>query len=422
MKKSKVFMINAKDMHPGNSLIDRFKRLWNHNDVDLKEWIQPGDKVLIKTHFGSTNQTRHLRPMYIRKIADLIRKTGGIPWVGEATGLGWTVKSPESTMTSGPGYMTLAEEHGYTSGSMQAPIVIVDGVWGTDVRFIHNEKGKHIKDVAVAMGMLAADKVLIVSRFKGHDGAGFGGALKQLGIGCVGKQGKGVAHFGGAENIKVNPDNCTACEKCIRTCPTGALSLDGDGGSKLVFDVDLCIACIHCFDICNADKPELENRVFRLHKRVPSDKQVESMMDNAGGVVKLIGEDRLRYINIAIDITSHCDCMPAGGSLLVPDQGILYSKDPIAIDQASVDLVTEAKGLPESPAETGIHFGNVNIDAEPSAMEAGKEKLGLFSAWVNPEFRSTIADIQLSHSVAQGIGSRKYELIDVTKIEKEEKD
>ncbi|PWI49387.1 hypothetical protein CEE45_02300 [Candidatus Heimdallarchaeota archaeon B3_Heim] len=154
-----------------------------------------------------------------------------------------------------------------------------------------------------------------------------------------------------------------------------------------------------------------KERVFALRRRVPSVEQVERMMDNAGGVVKGTGKERLRYFNIAIDITSHCDCMSAGGHLLVPDQGILYSEDPIAIDQASVDLVTKARGLPMSPAETGMNSPSGRIEPNERALEAENQKLGLYSRFVDPVSRPIIAETQLAAAYSQGIGSREYDLI-----------
>ncbi len=413
---SKVYMVSTEDIFRGDSLIDRLDLLWNHEEIGLNNWIEQNEIVLIKTHFGSRNQTRHLRPMYIRKIVDLVRDAEGIPWVAEGVGLGWDEANKEFTMSNGPGFLNIGNQNGYNHGTMNAPVIMDDGVIGTEVFRVTNEKAKYIKDVAVAMGLKIADKILIVSRFKGHDGAGFGGALKQLGIGCVGKEGKGGAHFGGGHNIHVkNPDNCTGCGKCIRICPAQCLSLDEN--NKVVFDPDRCIACLICFAKCHYGiKPEEmeEKQVFARKKRVPSIEQIERMMDNAGGVVKGVGKDRLRYINIAIDITSHCDCATAGGNLLVPDLGIFYSEDPIAIDQACVNLVTESPGMPKSPAETGIKAPMGNIEPNLEAMEAGKEKLGLFSVWVDEESRPLVTEAQLSSAHEQEIGSREYELIDIT--------
>ena len=412
MTKSKVFMVNADDISMGDSLIDRLEYMWNHSDTGLKDWIKEGETVAIKTHFGSRNQTRHLRPMYIRKVVDLVRKAGGIPWVMEGVGLGWSIANQELTMSNGPGFIFLANQHGFNSGAMNAPVLMDDGVIGTDVFHVQNEKGKYINRVDLAMGLRVADKVLIVSRFKGHDGAGFGGALKQLGIGCVGNEGKGGAHWGGGQNIYVkNPTNCDGCGKCIRICPTGCLSLDEN--NQVSHKSESCIACVRCFAICHHGKEMPKEQVFAAKRRIPSIEQVERMMDNAGGVVKGIGENRLRYINIAIDITSHCDCMTAGAHLLVPDQGILFSTDPIAIDQACVDLVTKAPGLPKSPADTGIKSPHGPIEPSDKAMSPDGEKLGLYSRFVDPESRPIIAETQLSAAHTQGIGSRDYELITI---------
>ncbi|MHA2238245.1 MAG: DUF362 domain-containing protein [Candidatus Hodarchaeales archaeon] len=103
MEKSTVYMVNMDETAPGDSLIDRLEHLWNQSKVGLNEWIKEGETVAIKTHFGSRNQTRHLRPMYIRKIVDLVRKAGGIPWVMEGVGLGWSIANLEATMSNGPG-------------------------------------------------------------------------------------------------------------------------------------------------------------------------------------------------------------------------------------------------------------------------------------------------------------------------------
>ncbi|MHA2091588.1 MAG: DUF362 domain-containing protein, partial [Candidatus Kariarchaeaceae archaeon] len=398
----------------------RLEHLWNQSKVGLNEWIKEGETVAIKTHFGSRNQTRHLRPMYIRKIVDLVRKAGGIPWVMEGVGLGWSIANLEATMSNGPGFVYLANRHGINTGSMDAPVIMDDGIIGTDVFHVQNSKGKHIKRVALAMGLRMADKVLVVSRFKGHDGAGYGGALKQLGIGMVGNEGKGGAHWGGGENIYVkNPDNCDSCGKCIRICPYNCLSLNEN--NQITHNPKTCIACIRCFAVCHHGKDMPKEQVFAAKRRIPNIEQVERMMDNAGGVVQGISEDRLRYLNIAIDITSHCDCMSAGGHTLVPDQGILYSQDPIAIDQASVDLVTKAQGLPMSPAETGVDSPHGRIEPSADAMKVDGQKLGVFSRFVDPKSRPIIVETQLSAAVAQGIGTREYELI-LVKSKKQEKE
>ncbi len=411
--KSKVFMVHSNNTDFEDSLIDRLEYLWNHTQVDLNSWINKGDIVAIKTHFGSLNQTRHLRPMYIRKIVDLVQQDGGIPFVCEGVGLFWSENNKELSMANGPGYIRLANRHGFNTSAMNAPVIMDDGVFGTEIFKVTNENGKYIKNVAMAMGLRFADKVLIISRFKGHDGGGFGGALKQLGIGCVGKEGKGAVHWGGGENVFIkNPENCDGCGNCIRLCPKGCLSLDQS--NRIALNNENCIACTTCFARCHFGKDIKKQQVFALKRRINSIELAERMMDNAAGVVKGIGSERLRYINIAIDITSHCDCMTMGGHILVPDQGILYSQDPVAIDQASVDLVTKARGVPQSPAETGLNSPHGKIDPNLDLMKPGVQKLGLYSRFVDPESRPIIVDIQLESARKQKIGSREYELLDIT--------
>lgn len=414
MEKSKVIMVNNSNLKLNDSMMDRLEKLWYHDKVKLNDWINEGDIVIIKTHFGSRNQTRHLRPMYIRKIVDFIRKEGGIPWVAEGVGLGWDYKNAENAMANGPGFMTLANRHGFNFGSMLAPIVMLDGVAGTDTYTADNEKGKYLKKIAVQMGLKFANKVLVVSHFKGHDGIGFGGALKQLGIGMVGVAGKGAAHFGGSENIYVKEvENCDGCGKCITMCPRNCLSLDKN--NKIIHDPSNCIACIHCFAACHDGKDIKTQRVFALRRQIPSVEQSERMMDNAGGVASSLGCDKLRYINIAADITSHCDCMSVGDNPIVPDQGILFSNDPIAIDQACVDLVTKSPGIPGSPLEKGIPDSpHGPIEPVPGAMDAHFQKFGIYSRFTNPESRPNIASVQLNHALKLGLGSKDYELIDIT--------
>jgi len=156
-----------------------------------------------------------------------------------------------------------------------------------------------------------------------------------------------------------------------------------------------------------------EEFVFGMKERLDSPNQVERMMDNAAGVIKLLGAKNICYFNFIVDVTSHCDCMPAGGLLLVQDQGILFSNDPVAIDQASSDIIAKAPGLPQGPIETGVQGPAGEIPPKPELLESG-QKLGIFSRFCQEEFREEIVDIQLTAAERLGLGSRDYELKDVT--------
>ncbi len=200
------------------------------------------------------------------------------------------------------------------------------------------------------MGISDFDKVIVAARFKGHDGFGFGGALKQLGVGCVGKQGKALVHYGAGNIYVKSPENCDACEKCIRVCPTRCISLVN---AKPVINEERCIICLHCLGVCNEGK-EREQRVFSVRKWLKSDEQVLRMTENALGTVRMMGKENIFYVNFALDIGPQCDCAPFAGPSIVPDQGILASRDPVAVDQACVDLVANSEGIPGSSLETGV--------------------------------------------------------------------
>jgi len=400
-----VLFANASNIDMGNSLVDKVEKLWKKTGLD--RWICRGERILLKTHFGHYGATHYLRPIYLWKLVDLTIQAGGIPAVAETCGLGLSRKDPYSPTTL-PGYIQTASRNGHSISSLRAPVIMLDGYWGTETIPVE-ANGKFIKVAHVAMGLCDYDKVLVIARFKGHDGMGFGGALKQLGVGCVGKQGKGEMHYGKGNFYIKTPKNCNQCGKCLKVCPTRCISLVN---GNPVIDEKRCITCFHCSGVCHQDKKR-EERVFGIRKGLEADEQVIRMIENAVGVVKLVGEDNLFYFNFAIDIGPACDCAPFARSALVPDQGILASKDLLAIDQACVDLVTKAKGIPGSPLEVGLKddLAQVTIHGSPSYLEPNFQKLGILSTFVSEKLRPKIVEIQLEEAEKHGLGNRKYKLV-----------
>jgi hypothetical protein len=238
---------------------------------------------------------------------------------------------------------------------------------------------------------------------------GFGGALKKLGVGCVGKQSKGEMHFGKGNFYVKTPENCNQCGKCLKVCPTRCISLVN---GKPVIAKQQCITCFHCSGVCHQDKKR-EERVFGIRKELEADEQVIRMTENAVGVAKLVGEGNLFYFNFAIDIGPACDCAPFARHALVPDQGILASKDPLAIDQACVDLVAKAKGIPGSPLEVGVKddLAQTTIQGSPSYLEPEFQKLGILSTFVSKKLRPKIVEIQLEKAEKHDLGTREYKLV-----------
>lgn len=404
--KSDVFYFTART-HSHQQSMSKFKGSLALKEIGFEQKIKNGNKIVIKTHFGALENTRYLRPSYIRFLCDYVKGLGGIPSVAESCGWG-IPESVSGTHTEYSGrateeeYLETALKHGFTEETMGAPILMLDGKVGADIE-IQKINGKIFNEVLVAGRLREFDYMVIATHFKGHAGAGFGGAIKNLGIGCVSKGGKVEAHTG--KTFEIDFDNCNPnCMNCINICPTNALSKDDN--NKLKFNEDECKFCYMCASVCKA-------KIISIGD-VSREDFVTQMVDNAKGVVDYFGKNKIFYINYAIDITYQCDCTGGSDIPFVPDVGVLASLDPVALDQATVDLIhkssisphsvlAEVKSIPtQGPHEWFSH--TPRFDSESGEMDfSGKES----KHW----------ELQLNLAEEIGLGSRDYNLIEV-KIEK----
>lgn len=403
---SDVFYFTART-HSHKQSMSKFKGPLALEKLGIEQRIKNGDKIAIKTHFGALENTRYLRPSYLRFLCDYIKELGGTPSVAESCGWGLpenvskihTEFSGRATETE---YLELALKHGFTEETMGAPIIMLDGKIGTDIQ-IQKVDGNRFKEVLVAGRLREFDYMIIASHFKGHANAGFGGALKNLGIGCVSKGGKVEAHTG--KTFEIDFDSCNPeCKNCVYICPTKALTKDKD--NKLIFNEELCKFCYNCASVCR-------DKVFNLGSSSRED-FITQFIDNAKGVVDYFGKDKILYVNYAIDICYQCDCTGGSDIPFVPDIGVLASLDPVALDQATVDLVhkssinphsilSEVKDIPsQGPFEWFSYIPRFDA-GEMNLNQDGKES----KHW----------ELQLKAAEAIGLGSRDYNLIEV-KIEK----
>ena len=332
----------------------------------------------------------YMRPALLRKIVDLVKQEGGMPILAESAGLGYGSGLYGGRTTSAE-YFRMAAANGYTIGTMGAPIVLLDGYWGTDT-FDVTIQGKHVKKVEVGMALRDADVIIIFTHFKGHGGTGMGGTLKNLGIGCVGKFSKTMMH--GPQNPIVNAEECKGpeCSKCVDVCPTRCITVD----PKVEIDVSRCMHCIHCVSVCRSQADS--NAITASWGGDPIG-ATERMIENALGVVDGVGRDRFYYFNVALDISQTCDCAPFGPMALTPDLGIFASRDPVAIDSASIEMLNEAQPITVSACG----------DIEP-----GEDKLAITTPWPDPhtgEKTPTQCHLrQIEYAEELGIGSKKYKL------------
>ncbi|MFX1565533.1 MAG: DUF362 domain-containing protein [Promethearchaeota archaeon] len=391
MAKSDVLYVD-RSVYPRYSMLDKLEVLWDK--LGLNKAIKEDDRVIIKTHFGAYGNLMYMRPALLRKAVDLVKAQKGWPILAESAGLGYGVGLYGGRTTAAE-YFKMAAANGYTIGTMGAPIVLMDGYWGTDT-FTVPIKGKHLNQVEVAMALRDADVVVVMTHFKGHGGTGMGGTLKNLGIGCVGKYSKTMMH--GPQNPVVNADDCKGpeCSKCVRVCPTRCITVD----PKVKIDLDRCIHCIHCVSACR----QAESKAITAKWGENPPAATERMIENAWGVVDGIGRDRFYYFNVALDISEWCDCMPAGPQALVPDLGIFASRDPVAVDAASMDKLNEA--LPIASSACG--------DIAP-----GEDKLAVATPWPDPHTGERTPTqchlVQLDYASELGLGQKEYKLKHVDK-------
>lgn len=299
--------------------------------AELGNFIEPGDYTAIKMHFGSHGAYRIVRPAFIRKIVDAVKGAGGVPFVAD------TVRIP------GPEYLDVANTNGINHLSVGAPVILADGLFGKDI--VNVPAGDLLGEIGVASAIYEAQSMIVVSHCKGHIGAGYGGAVKNLGMGGIGarnKEGKaerGRMHF--AQNTHLEWDNslCSQCDKCTEVCPHQAINFDDQ---QIYLDQGKCVKCARCARVCPTGAliaPQSEE-VFQ-----------KSLAEAAQAVISTFKPKKILYINFITEVQPECDCMPLADVPVVQDQGILISDDIVAIDTATLDLIGKAEPLPGSKGE-----------------------------------------------------------------------
>jgi len=358
--------------------------------------IKSGDKVAIKVHIGEALNTHYLRHDYVNEVVKAVKSLGAIPTLVETQGGGNHLEKIEihddysiciGHRKNASEHQAIAKLHGYDENIVGAPLKFIDGEQGIERKIIEIN-GIKLKSVSVAKDLYNYDKLLVISHFKGHALAGFGGALKQLGIGCVTKHNKHLAHAD--DMLKINERKCdiSQCkQECISSCPVKAIKIEDE---KAVIDAELCYGCFICFLNCPI------KRAIKKPKRNEINEFTDRFIDNATAVISSFGAENIRYINFGLNITLMCDCVPNPGMAVVPDLGIFGSSDPVAIDKACFDAETKAPGLPILKQD--------GLWTKP--LEQGVEKFKAMLGMLNP-IRQFEAALQ------NKIGSTVYKLIQI---------
>jgi len=304
-------------------------------DYDLHSFIDEGDYVAIKTHFGSRGGHRIIRPIFMKKVVEAVRNAGGKPFVCDTTRI------------PGIEYLEAASQNGINEATLGCPVVMADGLFGNNS--VQVEAGE-MGEIGIASDIYDAKAMIVVTHCKGHIGAGFGGALKNLAMGCVSSnvrgEGKNRSRIHAMENERVQwiSEECVLCEECVKACDHGAIQLYE---KTIVIDHGECQKCGRCTRICPQHALILETSERHFHV---------GMADTAKAVLGTFGQGKVHYLNFILEVMPHCDCHQHSDVPIINDQGILLGNDPLAIDMASIEIIENAGLCPDSAAD-GIKGG-----------------------------------------------------------------
>jgi len=363
---SAVHFASARD-DKGISLAEKLSRIYDR--AGLASCIAPGDLVAVKVHVGEPGNLAFVPPQLVRVIIDKIIAAGATPFLTDANTL------YSGGRSNGAAHARSAVMNGFGYAVTGAPFIVADGLTGHDSVTVPI-KGVLLKEARIASAIARADSMIVVSHFKGHGLAGFGGAIKNLGMGCACRMGKQVQHSDVKPRVKT--DRCISCRRCFRACPASAISMSGGPAS---ISPDTCIGCGECIVWCRngAIRPNWDEGAPGNLQRRMAEYALGAVEGKAG---------KVGYVNAAIRISPDCDCGPVNDVPVVGDIGIMASLDPVAIDKACSDLVVAASGAPGSACQ---HSG------------ASSDKFGAVH-------KDTDWSIQLAHAEAIGLGSRDYKL------------
>ena len=370
---SKVYFTDFRT-RAGVPLTEKLKKLCR--TAGIMDLPLEGRFVAIKMHFGELGNLAYLRPNYARAVAELVRDGGGMPFLTDCNTL-----YPGSRKNALE-HLDCANINGFSTVTTTCQIIIGDGLKGTDDVTVPVPGGEYCQEAYIGRAVMDADVLISLNHFKGHEATGFGGALKNLGMGCASRAGKMHQHNYGKPHV--NPDKCRSCRRCIRECGSDAISY-ASGKAEIL--EDRCKGCGRCIGACSFDA-------------------IANNHDNANEVLGCkIAEysQAVTYgrpcfhISLVQDISPNCDCHEENDAPILPDVGMFASFDPVALDQACADACL--KSVPYDNSQLGDHLRDPHwhhhhdhfLDSNP-----------------NIRWKET-----LEHAEKLGVGSREYELITI---------
>jgi uncharacterized Fe-S center protein len=366
---SRVFYADMRAGHRENLFAKISKLLDN---CGLPERIAADDLVAVKVHFGERGNHTFVRPIFVRRVVEEIKRCGAKPFLTDSSTL-YPGERKEAVSA-----LTCAIENGFAYAVVGAPLIMADGLRGHTAIDVP-VAGEILQTVSIGAEIVEADALVAVSHFKCHELTGFGGAIKNLGMGCASRTGKMQQHS--TVGPKVAEKFCSGCGICLKACAHNAIAII-EGKAKL--DPAVCVGCSRCITAC-------PQKAINVQWNEASSLVMRKMAEYARGAVAG-KEQKSIYLNFITQVSPACDCYGHADAPIVNDIGICASTDPVALDQACADLVNAAPG-------------NQN-----TALQSGHEPGGDKFRGVYPQLDW---EVQLEHGEKVGLGSRQYELVKI---------
>ncbi len=369
MSASKVYYTNLR-VKPGDSLQTKLERLLRKAGLPSMELEDR--YVAVKIHFGEPGNLAYLRPNYARTVVDMIKYLGGKPFLTDCNTL--YIGGRKNALD----HIESAYQNGFNPYNVGCHILIADGLKGTDEVYVPVEGGEYVKEAKIGRSIMDADVFISMNHFKGHEAAGFGGALKNIGMGCGSRAGKMEMHSAGKPYV--NKELCIGCGQCIKVCAHDAPSITD---KKASVDQNKCVGCGRCIGVCPKDA-----------MNPAQDEANEVLNYKIAEYSKAVLDNRQHFhINFVMDVSPYCDCHAENDLPIVPDVGIFASFDPVALDMACIDAVNAQEPVKGSALE-----------------ESGRP-------YIDDHFTSVFSDTHwqccIEHAKKIGIGTDEYELTEV---------
>ena len=371
-ERSKVYFADFRCPSWRENLPQKLTRLMmtaGFGDMDLEDKY-----VAIKMHFGEPGNLAYLRPNWARAVVDLVKSMGGKPYLTDCNTL--YVGGRKNALD----HIESAYQNGFNPYNTGCHILIGDGLKGNDEVEVPVEGGEYCKTAKIGRAVMDADVFISLTHFKGHEQAGMGGALKNIGMGCGSRAGKMEQHNSGKPFVKAR--QCVSCGSCAKICAHDAPTRGEDG--KFFIDETKCVGCARCIAVCPKDAIQVrwDEAPVILNRKIAE-------------YTKAVVDGRpCFHVSLVLDISPNCDCHGENDAPIAPDVGMFASFDPVALDQACADAVLAQKPMPNSAAtDDGCDCGSGDV---------------LTAVHPDTDWRSC-----LEHAEKLGLGTREYELVKI---------